>query len=88
MRATAIDKVRKFLNRHGDDLRKKYVTEGIAIGYKVKDGKYTDTIALIFYVKEKKHIEDLLSEGILPIPNEIVGIPTDVVARPKEIRPR
>jgi hypothetical protein len=83
-----VEKVRKYLDMHGDDLRKKYNAIGVSMGYKIKGRKYTGTIALVFYVKKKKNIKDLLSEGKLPVPSEIDGIPTDVVARPKEIRPR
>jgi endonuclease G len=82
-----IDKIRKYLYMHGDDLRKKFNANGIAAGYKIKGGKYTGTIALVFYVNKKKNTRDLLAEGTLPVPSEVDGIPTDVVARPKEIRP-
>jgi hypothetical protein len=83
-----IDKAQKYLNMHGDDLRKKFNANGVAVGYKNKGGKYTGAIALIFYVNKKKNARDLLAEGILPLPAEVDGIPTDVVARSKDIRPR
>jgi hypothetical protein len=83
-----IDKARKYLNVHRNDLRKKFNANGVAIGYKNKGGKYTGTIALIFYVNKKKNARDLLAEGILPVPAKVDGIPTDVVARPMKIRPR
>jgi hypothetical protein len=87
-KATQTDKARRVLDMHGNDMRKKYATEGSAIGYKIKDGKYTDTIALIFYVKKKKSKEELLSQGIIPIPKEIDGVPTDVVVMSKGFQPR
>jgi hypothetical protein len=87
-KGTQTDKARKVLDMHGNDMRKKYATEGSAIGYKIKDGKYTDTIALIFYVKKKKSKEELLSQGIMPIPKEIDGVPTDVVVMSKGFQPR
>jgi endonuclease G len=87
-KATQTERARRLLNMHGNDMRKKYTTDGTAIGYKIKDGKYTDTIALIFYVKKKKSKEELLSEGITPIPKEIDGIPTDVVVISKGFQPR
>jgi hypothetical protein len=83
-----IDKARKYLNVHGDDLRKKFNANGVAVGYKNKGGKYTGTIALIFYVNKKKNARDLLAEGILSVPAEVDGIPTDIVTRSKDIRPR
>jgi hypothetical protein len=87
-KAAQTDKARKILGSHGDDMKKKYAIEGSAVGYKVKDGKYTDTVALIFYVKEKKSKEELLSHGITPIPKEIDGVPTDVVVISKGFQPR
>jgi endonuclease G, mitochondrial len=87
-KASQTDKARRLLNTHSYDMRKKYAIEGSAVGYKVKDGKYTDTVALIFYVKEKKSKEELLSHGITPIPKEIDGVPTDVVVISKGFQPR
>ena len=73
---------------HGHDIRKKYAAEGSAVGYKIKDGKYTDTVALIFYVKKKKSKEELLSQGISLIPEKIEGVPTDIVVISKGFQPR
>lgn len=87
-KASEIDHAKRFLKMHDDEIRKKYAVEGSAIGYKIKDGKYTDTVALIFYVKKKKSKEELLSEGISPIPEKMDGIPIDVVVMSKGFRPR
>jgi hypothetical protein len=87
-KASEIDHAKRFLKMHDDEIRKKYAVEGSAIGYKIKDGKYTDTVALIFYVKKKKSKEELLSEGISPIPEKMDDIPTDVVVMSKGFRPR
>jgi endonuclease G len=87
-KATQIDQAKRYLKMHGDEIRKKYAVEGSAVGYKIKDGKYTDTVALIFYVKKKKSNEELLSQGISPIPEKIDGIPTDIVVMSKGFQPR
>jgi hypothetical protein len=87
-KATQIDLAKRYLKVHDDEIRKKYAVEGSAVGYKIKDGKYTDTVALIFYVKKKKSKEELLSEGISPIPEKMDGIPTDVVVMSKGFQPR
>jgi hypothetical protein len=87
-KATQIDKAKRYLNMHGDDLRKKYATDGSAVGYKLKNGKYIDTVALIFYVKKKKNKQELSSQGITPIPEKMDGIPTDVVVISKGFQPR
>jgi hypothetical protein len=87
-KATEIDQAKRFLKMHDDEIRKKYAVEGSAVGYKIKDGKYTDTVALIFYVKKKKSKEELLSEGISEIPDKMDGMPTDVVVVSKGFQPR
>jgi hypothetical protein len=85
-RATEI-KAKRLLNLHRDDMKEKYGIEGSAVGYKTENGKFTDRIALIFYVKEKKSEQELSSQGISSIPREIEGIPTDVVVS-KGFKPR
>jgi hypothetical protein len=87
-KTTEIDHAKRYLKMHDDKIRKKFAVEGSAVGYKVKDGKYTDTVALIFYVKKKKSKEELLSEGISPIPEKMDGIHTDVVVMSKGFQPR
>jgi hypothetical protein len=86
--STRLDKAREFLHINWEEMKKKYDLDGYATGYKIKQGKYTDTKALIFYVKKKKSINELASGNLEQIPREIYGIPTDVVARPKGIEPR
>ena len=87
-KATQIDQAKRYLKMHDDEISKKYAVEGSAVGYKIKDGKYTDTVALVFYVKKKRSKEELLSEGISPIPDKMDGIPTDVVVMSKGFQPR
>jgi hypothetical protein len=81
-------KAKDVLATHRDELRKKYSVDSTGIGYKIRNGKLSDTIAILFYVKRKKTKEDLMSEGIPPIPAEIEGVPTDVIAIPQGFRPR
>jgi hypothetical protein len=50
---------------------------GCSIGYKEIDGKKTDKLSIVCYVKNKKKEKDLKIKDI--IPREIEGIPTDVV---------
>jgi hypothetical protein len=86
--AKEFDQAKRRLKVHDHEISKKYAIEDYAVGYKIKDGKYTDTVALIFYVKKKKSKEELLAEGIDLIPEKIDGIPTDTVARPKGFMPK
>lgn len=52
---------------------------GVAVGVKEVDGQLTDQIGIKVYVKEKKPVEDITSEEM--IPSEVEGIPVDVVQR-------
>jgi endonuclease G len=85
---TITEKARRFISIHGNDLRDKYGAEGTAVGYKVKNGKYTENVALIFYVKKKKSNEQLRMEGTNMIPKKIKGICTDVVVVEKGFKPK
>jgi hypothetical protein len=85
---TITDKAKRLLNIQSNDMCDKYGAEGTAVGYKVKDGKYTDTVAIIFYVKKKKSSEQLTTEGINIIPKKIEGICTDVVVIEKGFKPK
>lgn len=83
-----IKKAKKILLLHGNDLEHKYGASGSSIGYKIKDGKITDDVALIFYVKNKKNDKQLKDEGISSVPTKINGIPTDVVVFKKGLKPK
>jgi hypothetical protein len=83
-----VDKAKSILATKGNELNHKYAAEGFAVGYKIKNGKYSDTVALIFYVKKKKNTEELLAKGISPIPKKIEGVPTDVIVISKGFRSR
>jgi hypothetical protein len=69
---------RDILDKHRKEIKATWHTTGTAIGYKIRKGKITDEIAIIFYVKKKKSYDDLLSEGIEPIPEYFHGCRTDV----------
>lgn len=54
------DKAKDILNRHRVELKKKYLVEQTGIGYKIQNGKLTDTVAILFYVKKKKNKDELV----------------------------
>jgi hypothetical protein len=83
-----IKKAKKILLLHRNVLERKYGASGSSVGYKIKNGKITDDVALIFYVKNKKSDKQLKDEGISPVPTKINGIPTDVVVFKKGLEPR
>jgi hypothetical protein len=82
--AKAIKKAKDILTRKGDEIKKKYSVNGMGIGFKTENGKLTDKVAFVFYVKKKKN----KYEGGVPVPNEIDGIPTDIVEVPNGFRAR
>ena len=83
-----IEKAKDILNKHADRIKKECLVDQMGVGYKIKDGKLTNEVALIFYVKKKKTREELLSEGVMAIPEIIDGFPTDVVEIPGGFKPR
>jgi len=83
-----VNKAKDILKRHKNQIRQKYAVDGTGVGFKIENGRLTDKIALQFYVKKKKSIEQLLSDGIMPIPGEIEGFPTDVIEIPGGFKPR
>ena len=54
------DKAKDILNRHLVEQKKKYLVEQTGIGYKIQDGKLTDIVAILFYVKKKKNKDELV----------------------------
>lgn len=83
-----INKAKNILNKHGDDMKQKYSAHSVAAGYRIEKGKMTDKIALLFYVEKKKNKDELSSEGIMFIPEEIDGIETQVIEVPGGFRAR
>lgn len=69
---------RDILNKHRNEINSRWQTTGTSIGYKIRKGKITDEIAIIFYVKKKKSNDEILAEGKEPIPENFYGFPTDV----------
>jgi hypothetical protein len=60
----------------------------MGIGYKTQNGKLTNKVALVFYVTKKKSRDEIMSEGGIPIPEEIDGIATDIVEVAGGFQPR
>lgn len=77
-----ISKASEILKKHSKEIQEKYSVNQIGIGYKVDKGKMTDKVAIICYVPKKKSKKELDLEGISQIPEEIDGIPTDIVEIP------
>ena len=73
-----MENAKKILDKHGEEIKTRWPNSGTGIGYKIKKGKITDEVAIIFYVKKKKSEEDLSAQGEKPIPEQFYSIPTDV----------
>jgi hypothetical protein len=72
-----IEEIKKIKEKHEQELMSKAGVVGCSIGYKHIDGKKTDKLSIVCYVRKKKKVEDLKIKDI--IPEEIEGIPIDVV---------
>jgi len=81
-------KAKNILMNKGDEIKKKYNVSQMGIGFKTENGKLTNRVAIVFYVETKKSKDKILSEGGNPIPEEIEGIPTDIVEISGGFRPR
>ncbi len=62
----AIELVKKVKARHEKTLLKLANVVGVGVGIKEKHGQWTDQIALIINVSEKKDLADLSVEDIVP----------------------
>lgn len=69
-------KAKNLLKSQKDSIIKKYNINNIGVGFKTENGKITEKIAIIFYVN-KNDKKDM--EKIKYLPDDIEGIPIDVV---------
>ena len=60
----------------------------MGVGYKIKDGRLTDTVGIVMFVTKKPSNEMLPRQQIEPVPKEIEGITTDIIEIPGGFRPR
>jgi len=72
----AIEQVKQVKARHQAALLKLANVVGVGVGFKEKNNQWTDQLALIINVTQKKPLADLAPEDVVPL--EIDGIITDV----------
>ena len=72
----AIDQAREVKARHEAKLLALPNVVGVGVGFKEKDGQFTNQIAIIVNVSKKKPLVDLPPNAL--VPPEIEGIITDV----------
>ncbi len=73
---TTIDEIRRVKKESEGELLELPGVSGVDIGHKIVAGKETDLLAIRVYVEEKRDVPQ--EEAI---PEEIQGVPTDVIER-------
>jgi endonuclease G len=76
----------RVLAKHRQRLRKNNALTQVGVGYKIVDGKVTDTIAIVAVVRRKLEYEQLSEMHLDPLPGEIEGVPTDIIEVPDGFR--
>jgi hypothetical protein len=71
------DKIKKAYEKAVEQHLPKDEVNAVTIGYKNKDGQWTDEVCIGFRVKKKKPPEELTKKEILP--KTILGVRTDVI---------
>lgn len=87
MRKELLD-ISKVIAKNSFSLARRSKIRQAGVGYKITDGKITDTVGIVFFVKNKPSPEVLRDQQIEPVEKEIEGIPTDVVEIPGGFKPR
>jgi hypothetical protein len=74
-----VEKAVKVKNRVAAGWLKEANVTGVGVGYKIKGGQLTDVIAIQIFVERKLAPDDVTGRGYKLVPEEIDGLPTDVV---------
>jgi hypothetical protein len=82
------ESLRSELENVRDELMKRHQALGVGIGYKYKNGKRTNQIAIIFYVYRKRPLKQLQKLKIEPVPEKLFDYPTDVREVPEGFKIR
>jgi len=72
---------RQILRKHRGQLLKKRNVLAVGIGYKITGGRKTKTLSIVCSVEKKLPVSELSKKDL--VPEEIEGVPTDVVATGK-----
>jgi hypothetical protein len=80
--------IQKVMHAHKSDLLIRNKVRRMGIGYKIKDGKITDEVGILVFVRWKPSIQMLLDQKIEPVPKEIEGYKTDVINVPLGFTPQ
>ena len=80
--------IQKVIQTRKSDLIIRNKVRRTGIGYKIKDGKITDEVGILVFVRWKPSIQALLDQKIEPVPKVIDGYKTDVINLPLGFTPR
>lgn len=87
MTAKARD-IANVIKKHRRTLVSNHKVRRTGVGFKIKDGKITDDIGIVIFVRYKPSIEVLTQLNIEPIPKRLEGVVTDIVEIPTGFMPR
>ena len=78
-----IQKILGVVKKHKREIEARHKIKAFGIGYAERRGELVrDEIAIVTYVRHKAKLNELRQIGATPLPEEIEGIPTDVVHKP------
>jgi hypothetical protein len=83
-----IRSITELVKKNHTKLVRDHKVKKFGVGLKSMDGRITDEISLIVYVRSKQILSTLRQNNIVPIPKEIEGVKTDVVELPLGINQR
>lgn len=88
MRDKTVNEVLKVLHKHKTDLILRNKVRRTGVGFKIKDGKVTEDVGIIIFVRNKPSVQALLEDRTEPVPKEIEGYKTDIINIPLGFTPR
>ena len=88
MKDKTVNEVLRVLHKHKTDLILRNKIRRTGVGFKIKDGKVTEDVGIIIFVRNKPSIQALLEERTEPVPKEIEGYKTDIINIPLGFTPR
>lgn len=72
----------RVIEKHRQELAAESRVKQIGVGFKIKNRKITDTVAIIIFVTNRPTNKQLRDQHIQPIPKEIDGVATDIIEIP------
>lgn len=80
--------IAKVIEKYRPQLLSEHACKQTAVGYKIKNGKMTDTLGIVIFVRSKPSVQQLIQNNIRPVPHKFEDISTDIIEIPTGFRPR